>query len=301
MSPCCFGKCSYTLTRGPEVSTWTALWAQAATARPYSGQASCRQGRGVGFGSPCGRKSRESSPIIWRACDCRARRLSGCERDPRGSRYRSYKRRNIGFRPLFGPTGRSGKRLQLSIRRSSGHAIRHVIRTNRRRASRLDFQREIGRHSMGARGRKALQKNSVHDRRSRASKRAENRSRFGQDNDKAYGPKRRRIHPATKTFQAIRIAVNRELMNLEKGLDDIPELLAPGGRLCVMSYHSLEDRMVKRSFQSRKRDKDRWTVITRKPIVPSDDEIRENPRARSPRCACWKRLRRDIQRSEVSK
>ncbi|MCA1959583.1 MAG: 16S rRNA (cytosine(1402)-N(4))-methyltransferase RsmH [Desulfomonile sp.] len=90
-----------------------------------------------------------------------------------------------------------------------------------------------------------------------------------------------RIHPATRTFQALRIAVNRELDNIERGLAKIPRLLKPGGRLCVVSYHSLEDRLVKRSFQEKKKDPLNWAVVTPRPVRPSADEVHRNPRARS--------------------
>lgn len=93
--------------------------------------------------------------------------------------------------------------------------------------------------------------------------------------------KRGRIHPATRTFQALRIAVNRELEHLDQALEDIPELLNGGARFCVVSYHSLEDRRVKQSFRARGAEKSRWRVLTKKPITPGEDEIRANPRARS--------------------
>ncbi|HMK35555.1 MAG TPA: 16S rRNA (cytosine(1402)-N(4))-methyltransferase RsmH [Desulfomonilaceae bacterium] len=97
------------------------------------------------------------------------------------------------------------------------------------------------------------------------------------------GGRRGKIHPATRTFQALRIAVNRELENLEAALRDIPDLLAAGGRLCVVSYHSLEDRAVKNSFRERKRESGRWNIVFPKPVRPSPEETRSNPRARSAR------------------
>lgn len=109
------------------------------------------------------------------------------------------------------------------------------------------------------------------------------------------GRDRGKIHPATKTFQALRIALNDEMNNLEKALEEAIELLAPGGRISIISFHSLEDRAVKRAFRSwegrctcppsfpmctcgRKR---RAKVITRRPVTAGDEERRENPRARS--------------------
>ncbi|PLS68930.1 MAG: 16S rRNA (cytosine(1402)-N(4))-methyltransferase [Cyanobacteria bacterium M5B4] len=86
-----------------------------------------------------------------------------------------------------------------------------------------------------------------------------------------------RIHCATRTFQALRLAVNQELESLQKWLDVVPEWLAPGGRLVVISFHSLEDRIVKNAF---KQD-ERLIVINKKPIVPTAEESARNPRARS--------------------
>ena len=106
---------------------------------------------------------------------------------------------------------------------------------------------------------------------------------------------RRDGHPARKTFQALRIAVNRELEVLESGLEGAFDLLSPGGRLCVITFHSLEDRIVK-SFMKEKAQgctcpkdfpvcvcgkKPQGEIITRKPIVPSQEELERNPRARS--------------------
>lgn len=104
-----------------------------------------------------------------------------------------------------------------------------------------------------------------------------------------------KISPATKTFQALRIEVNRELENLEKFIPQAIEVLAPGGRLGIISFHSLEDRIVKNIFRVQARGclcpkdfpqcvcgkKAQVKIITRKPLVPGDWEIKENPRARS--------------------
>ncbi|WP_353620881.1 16S rRNA (cytosine(1402)-N(4))-methyltransferase RsmH [Rhodopirellula sp. JC639] len=85
------------------------------------------------------------------------------------------------------------------------------------------------------------------------------------------------IHPATRTFQALRIAVNEELDILSRTLQQAPQWLSPGGRLAVISFHSLEDRIVKNAF----RDDDRWRVLTKKPLRPSEEEVAENARSRS--------------------
>jgi 16S rRNA (cytosine1402-N4)-methyltransferase len=94
---------------------------------------------------------------------------------------------------------------------------------------------------------------------------------------KRFHPKR--IHVATKVFQALRIAVNTELENLGKILDEGVKYLKPGARFCVISFHSLEDRIVKRKF----RDNDSLVVLTSRPIVSTEEEIAANPRSRSAR------------------
>lgn len=91
-----------------------------------------------------------------------------------------------------------------------------------------------------------------------------------------------RLHPATRTFQAFRMAVNDELGSLKTGLDEVINVLAPGGRLCVISFHSLEDRLVKQAFRRLAHDApDQWAILTKKPVSPSVEERRANPRARS--------------------
>ncbi len=90
---------------------------------------------------------------------------------------------------------------------------------------------------------------------------------------------RQRIHPATRTFQALRIAVNRELEHLEQALRVLPECLNPEGRLAVISFHSLEDRLVKHAL----REDPRLEVLTRRVVRPGADEVARNPRARSAR------------------
>ena len=89
-----------------------------------------------------------------------------------------------------------------------------------------------------------------------------------------------KVHPATRVFQALRIGVNRELAELQKFLDGAPDWLEPGGRLVIISYHSLEDRLVKQRFLAW----DKAGVMRRlvkKPLTPTAEEIRQNPRARS--------------------
>lgn len=86
-----------------------------------------------------------------------------------------------------------------------------------------------------------------------------------------------KIDAATRTFQALRIAVNEELKQLELALRRLPDCLRPGGRIAIISFHSLEDRMVKNAF----RDDPRLEALTRKPIIPGEAEIATNPRSRS--------------------
>ncbi|UCG48122.1 MAG: 16S rRNA (cytosine(1402)-N(4))-methyltransferase RsmH [Phycisphaerales bacterium] len=94
------------------------------------------------------------------------------------------------------------------------------------------------------------------------------------------GGRRSRIHPATRTFQALRIAVNDELGNLEKLLISAPSLLKRNGQLAVISFHSLEDRLVKKNFRENEKA-NVYRIITRKPIVASREEVLQNRRSRS--------------------
>jgi len=91
------------------------------------------------------------------------------------------------------------------------------------------------------------------------------------------GSGRGRIHPATRTFQALRIAVNRELSSLETALETLPDCLHVGGRLAIISFHSLEDRPVKQAFLADPRVR----PLTKKPIAAGDQELAENPRSRT--------------------
>lgn len=109
----------------------------------------------------------------------------------------------------------------------------------------------------------------------------------------AYPKKMRhgRIHPATKTFQALRIYVNRELEVLENTLEDLFSILAPGGILGVISFHSLEDRIAKHKFKEIfQTDKNIAKIITKKPIYPSEKELAENSRSRSAKLRLLQRI-----------
>jgi 16S rRNA (cytosine1402-N4)-methyltransferase len=99
----------------------------------------------------------------------------------------------------------------------------------------------------------------------------------------------RRIHPATRTFQALRIFVNRELDDLRKLLEAAPQLLKPGGRLVVISFHSLEDRIVKDAMREGAKQ-GLYRLLTKKPVTPSEEEIASNPRARSAKLRAAERV-----------
>jgi len=92
--------------------------------------------------------------------------------------------------------------------------------------------------------------------------------------------KHERIHPATRTFQALRIHVNHELDEIKALLEAAPKLLKPSGRLVVIDFHSLEDRILKDSLRDGAQ-KGIWTVLTKKPVTPGEEEVDRNPRARS--------------------
>ena len=118
------------------------------------------------------------------------------------------------------------------------------------------------------------------------------------------GGRRRDHHPATQVFQALRIAVNQELEQLERFLENAYELFRPGGRMAIISFHSLEDRIVKRAFRKWHRAclcpprvlrcRCGWSqkvkLLTKKPIVPSASEVQSNPRARSARMRAVERI-----------
>jgi 16S rRNA (cytosine1402-N4)-methyltransferase len=123
--------------------------------------------------------------------------------------------------------------------------------------------------------------------------------------ERAVGPgKQRRIHPATRTFQALRIAVNRELEDLDRFITEAVDFLEPEGRLAVISFHSLEDRIIKRTLlklSGRCQCPPRLPtcvcgprkivdILTRRPITPSDEEIAGNPRARSAKLRAGRKL-----------
>ena len=103
-----------------------------------------------------------------------------------------------------------------------------------------------------------------------------------------------RLHCATRTFQAIRIAVNHELDSLEPALRDAVDVLSPGGRLCVISFHSLEDRIVKHTFRALSgKDDPALVVLTKKPQIPTREESDRNPRSRSAKLRVAQRLSKE--------
>ena len=105
--------------------------------------------------------------------------------------------------------------------------------------------------------------------------------------------KQERIHPATRTFQALRIHVNRELDEIKALLEAAPKLLKPSGRLVVIDFHSLEDRILKDSLRDGAQ-RGIWTVLTKKPVTPGEEEIGQNPRARSAKLRAAERTKTAI-------
>ena len=99
-----------------------------------------------------------------------------------------------------------------------------------------------------------------------------------------------RIHPATRTFQALRIYVNGELDNIKTLLADGLKVLAPGGRMGIISFHSLEDRIVKQAFKAWEKEQ-QGNIMTKKPIIPTDEEIEKNPRSRSAKFRVFEKTR----------
>ena len=97
------------------------------------------------------------------------------------------------------------------------------------------------------------------------------------------------IHPATRTFQALRLAVNQELDSLESLLAKVLSVMKPGGRVAIQSFHSLEDRLVKRTFQGWQRE-GRARILTRKVLRPSEEEVRTNPRSRPAKLRAAERI-----------
>lgn len=106
---------------------------------------------------------------------------------------------------------------------------------------------------------------------------------------RAYRGPRTKIHPATRTFQALRMAVNHELDELKSLLSTLNTVIKPGGRVVIISFHSLEDRLVKNFF---KENKQSWRVLHKKPLVPSEAELSENPRSRSAKLRVAERVLR---------
>jgi len=99
----------------------------------------------------------------------------------------------------------------------------------------------------------------------------------------------RRIHPATRTFQALRIFVNRELDDLRALLSSAPQMLKPGGRIVIISFHSLEDRIVKDAFREGAKQ-GQYRLLKKKPVIPGDEEVDRNPRARSAKLRAAERI-----------
>ena len=120
-------------------------------------------------------------------------------------------------------------------------------------------------------------------------------------------------HPAKRTFQAIRIELNKELEVLQNNLDDMIDLLNPGGRICIITFHSLEDRIVKSNFKKNENPctcpsnfpvcvcgkKSKGRVVTRKPVLPSEKELEENSRSKSAKLRVFERVEDGMESREA--
>lgn len=106
-----------------------------------------------------------------------------------------------------------------------------------------------------------------------------------------YGPKRGKTHPATQTFQALRIACNRELESVEQALNSLADIIKPGGRAAILTFHSLEDRLVKTHFKALAQSRE-WKLVTKHALAPDYAEVRQNRRARSAKLRVIERVKK---------
>ena len=174
----------------------------------------------------------------------------------------------------------SDKRMDMRMDREQALSARDVV--NKYSANELErILREFGEERLSRKISEAIV-------RKRKIKPIDTCSELSEIVERVYG-RRGRVHPATKTFQALRIEVNKELDELRKGLDASVRILKRGGRLCVISYHSLEDRIVKH-FIARSSKEGSLKVITKKPLTPGSEEIRSNPSSRSAKLRAAERI-----------
>ena len=174
----------------------------------------------------------------------------------------------------------SDKRMDMRMDREQALSARDVV--NKYSANELErILREFGEERLSRKISEAIV-------RKRRIKPIDTCSELSEIVERVYG-RRGRVHPATKTFQALRIEVNKELDELRKGLDASVRILKRGGRLCVISYHSLEDRIVKH-FIARSSKEGSLKVITKKPLTPGSEEIRSNPSSRSAKLRAAERI-----------
>ena len=223
-------------------------------------------------------------------------------------RLRRRGRRPVRPRAVVVPAGRPRPGLRVPGRRPARHALRHRRAACRRRScSRRSPPTSWPRCSAGtarSRPRGRSPRRSSPRAPTAPIETAEELAALIEPSRPGNPRVRRRIHPATRVFQALRIAVNEELDALEEGLAAAVDLLRPGGRLVVLSYHSLEDRIVKRFLAAERRgctcppeapvcvcgQAPRLRLVTRPSLTPTDEEITANPRARSARLRAAERL-----------
>ena len=230
------------------------------------------------------RRARAALGGVWIAHRGGARRLPADGRRARRAAGAKRRGRAGGLGGVVDAARRGGPRVQLSARRGPGHAHGHVGRADGRRDAGRRRREDAGRRDLRVR-RGALRAPHRAGHRGRPCRRRRSRPPGGWPTSRGArcrAAATRESIPATRTFQAIRIWVNRELDGLDLFLREAAQRLAAGGRIAVLSFHSLEDRIVKHTFRALQAELPPLVrVLTKRPAVPTEAEVSRNPRARS--------------------